>query len=163
MIPLARRAVAVWVCLMVGWAGVVPMSAQRAASPNAGAAVSRGLGSVERVRRLAFAVDRSVGVERIEVVAARAARQQAQEAPPAPAEPPSGGGNGGAVAALVIGAVLFGWLIMRGPPTGIDAEPLPGEREPGARVESEEIVDYAIFAGAVTLIGTGAVMLLAGS
>jgi len=162
MISITRRVVAMWVCLMVGWGGTAPVLAQRVASPGSGAA-SLSVGSLERVRRLAFSAEPIVKEQRIEVAASRAALQQAQDAPAPAAEPPSGGGKGGAIAALIMGAALIGWLIMRGPPTGVDAVPLPDERKPGERVESEEFVDYAIFAGAVTLLGTGAVMLLAGS
>ena len=72
--------------------------------------------------------------------------------------PPSASGDrrkAGAIVALVVGVGLFGFFLTRGPEKIDETIELRGERS--------EIADFTLFAGAVTLIGTGAVMLIAGS
>ena len=72
--------------------------------------------------------------------------------------PPSasgGRGKAGAIVALVVGVGLFGFFLTRGPEKIDEMIELRGERS--------EIADFTLFAGAVTLIGTGAIMLVAGS
>ena len=60
-----------------------------------------------------------------------------------------------AIVAMVVGVGLFGFFLTRGPEKIDEMIELRGERS--------EIADFTLFAGAVTLIGTGAVMLIAGS
>ncbi len=72
--------------------------------------------------------------------------------------PPSASGGrrkAGAIVALVVGVGLFGFFLTRGPEKIDEMIELRGERS--------EIADFTLFAGAVTLIGTGAIMLVAGS
>ena len=72
--------------------------------------------------------------------------------------PPSASGGRrktGAIVAMVVGVGLFGFFLTRGPEKIDEMIELRGERS--------EIADFTLFAGAVTLIGTGAVMLIAGS
>ncbi len=72
--------------------------------------------------------------------------------------PPSVSGGrrkAGAIVAMVVGVGLFGFFLTRGPKKIDEMIELRGERS--------EIADFTVFAGAVTLIGTGAVMLIAGS
>ena len=68
---------------------------------------------------------------------------------------PAGVSKAGAIGALLTGVGLFGYFLSRGPTKLDDELQLRGERS--------EMVDFTIFAGAVTLIGTGVVMLVSGS
>jgi len=62
----------------------------------------------------------------------------------------------GAATSLLLGMGLFGLLLSRGPATSADGTSK-------SRTERNELTDFAIFGGAVTFIGAGTVILLAGS
>ena len=94
-----------------------------------------------------------------DAAAAEAARAtpngQASGADDGPPSASGGRGKAGAIVALVVGVGLFGFFLTRGPEKIDEMIELRGERS--------EIADFTLFAAAVTLIGTGAVMLIAGS
>ena len=112
-----------------------------------------------RVRRLAYEDDPGNSVRRINLTMARAARwrpaQDSQEGT-VPARSSSARRVVGAATSLLLGMGLFGLLLSRGPATSADGTSK-------ARTERNELTDFAIFGGAVTFIGAGAVILLAGS
>ena len=108
-----------------------------------------------RVRRLL--TEPAGWVRDAAAAAASRATQDGQE-PGADEGPPSASGGrrkAGAMVALAVGLGLFGLFLTRGPKKIDEEIELRGERS--------EIADFTIFAGAVTLIGTGVVMLVAGS
>jgi|TARA_B100001964_G_scaffold65263_1_gene74347 hypothetical protein len=112
-----------------------------------------------RVRRLASEDDFRDRVPRIDLTMVRAARwrpaQDSQE-DTVPAQSSSTRRVVGAATSLLLGMGLFGLLLSRGPTTNTDGTST-------SRTERNEVTDFAIFGGAVTLLGAGTVMLLAGS
>lgn len=107
-----------------------------------------------RVRRL---LAEPVGWARHAAVAgASQAAQDGQETSPDDGPPSSAGGRkAGAIVALVAGIGLFGFFLSRGPKKVDDTIELRGE--------GDEIADFTILAGAMTLIGAGVLTLMAGS
>ena len=112
-----------------------------------------------RVRRLAAEDDFGDRVPRIDLTMVRATRwrpaQDLQEGT-VPAQSSSTRRVVGAATSLLLGMGLFGLLLSRGPTTSTDGTSK-------SRTERNELTDFAIFGGAVTFIGAGTVMLLAGS
>ena len=112
-----------------------------------------------RVRRLAAEDDLGDRVPRIDLTMVRATRwrpaQDSQEST-VPAQSSSTRRVVGAATSLLLGMGLFGLLLSRGPTTNTDGTSK-------SRTERNELTDFAIFGGAVTFIGAGTVMLLAGS
>jgi len=112
-----------------------------------------------RVRRLAYEDEFGDSVPRINLTMAKAARwrpaQDSQEGT-VPARSSSARRVVGAATSLLLGVGLFGFLLSRGPATSADGTSK-------SRTERNELTDFAIFGGAVTFIGAGAVILLAGS
>ena len=108
-----------------------------------------------RVRRLAYEDEFGDSVPRINLTMAKAARwrpaQDSQEGT-VPARSSSARRVVGAATSLLLG----GFLLSRGPATSADGTSK-------SRTERNELTDFAIFGGAVTFIGAGAVILLAGS
>ena len=113
-----------------------------------------------RVRRLASEDDFGDRVPRIDLTMVRATRwrpaQDSQESTVPPAQSSSTRRVVGAATSLLLGMGLFGLLLSRGPTTNTDGTSK-------SRTERNELTDFAIFGGAVTFIGAGTVMLLAGS
>jgi len=114
---------------------------------------------LDRVRRLAYEDEFADSVPRINLTMARAVRwrpaQDSQEGT-VPARSSSARRVVGAATSLLLGMGLFGLLLSRGPATSADGTSK-------FRTERNELTDFAIFGGAVTFIGAGTVMLLAGS
>ena len=145
--------------VMLAFGGAAPASAQRVGFPTeVGTSSVRSI-DILRLRRLGFEAELGDGVRGIEMAVTRAARRwQAQDSQEEtmPASSSSGRRRVGAVGARAIGTVLFGWLLSRGPTASSESTSQPW-------TERDEFTSFGFFAGAVTLMGAGAVVLLAGS
>ena len=145
----ASRVLVLMLSVLVAWGSTA--AAQGPLPARAVSLASSSSADLLRVRRLLAEPAGWVG----DAAAAEAARatQDGQDDRP----PPASGGRrkAGAMVALMVGVGLFGFFLTRGPKKIDEMIELRGERS--------EIADFTLFAGAVTLIGTGTVMLLAGS
>ena len=152
----ASRVLVLTLSGLVAWGSTVaaqgPLPARGASLAGVTPASSADL---VRVRRL---LAEPAGWVRDAAAAAAARATPNGQASGADDGPPSASGGRrktGAIVALVVGVGLFGFFLTRGPEKIDEMIELRGERS--------EIADFTLFAGAVTLIGTGAVMLIAGS